>query len=277
MKVRVGKKDVAQGSVGQELADQIVSAAVNRTFAVTPQRLRELAMRLELAANEEALYLFDAISQVIERGRDNFSAGQIGNPKDANPSGVVRWAKLSPAYARWKARRGTAAKRGSTTRVGRSSRYVQQYAGMYTLSGDLKRYFDRNGASIVLNRFGGVRVQVNTKSLQGSTVRGRGTATLRTELGRITVTIFPRVSQSLMPMLASRRWDKTDKYTFLERNMLPPHVADKLSGGQHGPVRPLVTPTVQFFILHRIPGAISRELRRSFRDTLRTRSTRDFE
>ena len=275
MKILVGKKNTSPAAVEGVVQNTIISAMVDRTFAVTPERLARLAVRLEMAANEEALQLFQAIAGVIDRGRDNFSAIQIGNPKDANPGGVVRWDKLSDRYALWKARRGLAAKRGQRTRTGSTRRYVQQGAGFYTLTGDLHRYFDRNSSSIVLNRFGGVRIRVQRDQLKHSTTRGKGTTAARVELGRLQVQIFPRVDSSLMPMLASRRWDKVGE-TQLERESLPPRVADKLSGGRYGPVRPLVTPTVQFFILHRIPNAIARELRKATRDTLRTRSTRDF-
>lgn len=240
--------------------DNILDQAEDIIFDVSNPRLKRLTADIMEAARVEAYRMFDEIGHLIDGGAEGIS----------HPSGSLWWPDLSYKYAIWK----SSFLRGRAGRKKEHARMRSSYTGannFFRLSGGLQSYFQRQGRSIIASRFGGVSADVK---LQGNsdnrTIRSReGRRELDIELGRIQVQIFPRISPALMPMLASGRWTDTPKRAAFERAMLPKGVADKLSGGR-GPYRPLVLPITQLWIIHRIPGAISREIDRSLKTTLKS-------
>lgn len=255
----------------RQLSEEILQVMANRTFAVSPERLQRLANQLEAAAEAEAYKLFEVIDSIVGRRQLVFGSPQISNPLDPEVGGRITWKPLSPDYAQWKGRSVARARRGGNGRFGS----VRPNAGMFVLTGTMKNYFGRSGRTIVKNRFGGVRVKADTSQMSQSADAYFGRANATVILGRIQIQIYPLISPALMPMLASRRWTDVGPHSLFERETMAPMTANKLSGGEHGPYRPLVLPITQFFILHRIPGAISRELKRSLRTTLRSRASVD--
>lgn len=260
MKVRIGNQRFAGADVRR------IEAAVEKTILdvvrveaieISKGRMQKLARELQTVATLEALKLFSLVSNVIDSGERGFSFA----------GGQVRWEKLNYLYQLRKQRRA-AGRFGKSASKADISRAAARAGGFFILSGRLKAYFKRQGSSIVLNRFGGVKVDVNTTGLSRSLAL-KIDSDVKFELGRINVSIFPKIDPSLMPMMASRQWaDVTPRATF-ERAMLPEGVANKLSGGR-GPYRPLVLPLTQYFMLVRIPGALRSQISKATRTTIRS-------
>lgn len=231
------------------IRDSLLASIKEEVLAISPQRLQKMADAVRMAATLEALKLFGEIGSLIDSQARGIQ-------------GIVRWKPLSYQYEIWKGSylRGRAKRgRGRHADVARASAAANSF---FALSGRLNAYFKKNGHSIVLNRFGGVRVEADVSRLPKrrltlidatAEVQGRS---FKFNLGRISVHMFPSISPHLMPMLASGRWSDTSEKASFERAMLPKGVADKLSGGKRGTYRPLVLPMTQFFILKRIPAAI---------------------
>lgn len=268
VKMAEAQNKIAEGMLGH-LKDKVVS--------VSPDRLRKTTAALVAAANTESLSLFDRVAERIgiESGAPGSTvwaihSHQLMGSSGRDPGGSISWKSLSKRYSEWKTGR-------SSRLIKRRRRKVEQrdyHTGIHDLTGTMKTYFEKNSRYIVTNRFGGIQADINLDRLREGMkpiVEDGSWGDAHWGLGRITLRIFPKLSPHLMPMLSSRQWIATSNETLLEREFLPPATANKLSGGKHGPVRPLVLPIVQFYILHRIPGAVYKALNQQFNTTLRTR------
>lgn len=266
---------VKQAETQDKIADDLLGDLKNKVVSVSPSRLRKTADALVEAANDESLSLFDnAAARIgVESSAPGTLVGAIYSHQLANgidPGGRVQWQSHSKRYSEWKTGRSYRLLK----RRRRKTEKRDYHTGIHDLTGNMKRYFEKSGHYIVTNRFGGIKVDINLDRMNEGMkprVEDSSWGDKYWGLGRITLKVFPKLSPHLMPMLSSRRWYETGGGTLLEREFLPPATADKLSGGQHGPVRPLVLPIVQFYILHRIPGAVYKALKRQFNTTLRTR------
>lgn len=275
MKVRIGgvRQDVNSPGDLQKLkatiANTIVDGVVSEALEVTPRVLRRLKERVQVAATMEANKIFDVIADTIGKRRQaintqNLTADDLmkGVPRDSVPmSGgyYVPWPELSYRYARWKGKKRPGA----------------EYQ-MFRLTGAMRTYFARQGPTIIRNRLGGMEVNVD-ETFKRAYVSGGNYKLVKRELvdegdvakivmGRVTLTMFPRLSPAMAPMLATRRWTDGGDGT-LERSVFGgTKTAAKLMN-RRNKFRPLVTPTLQFFMLNRIPAAVNRSMRDYFRRT----------
>lgn len=289
MRVRFGGFDarLAPGDrrslaeIERGIAAEVQQEVIDRAIEISPQYLRRMGERVKLAATSEARKLMDVLVALLDRpgrGLGNYwlrstdlMVGSRLSPA-ANPGGSIRWAQYTHRYLMHKRKR-------FPTKVDRT----------YVYTGALRDYFKGRGRTIIENRLGGVEVQVddgvemrrrnpNNRRYRGlnrpinpagilarpNTPVKTGKTVEKAVLGRITVTMFPRVGPSLVPMLASRRWTTTGTGA-LEREIFGgTRAAHKLASRTY---RPLFTPALQFFMLVRIPGAITATLNDYFRRT----------
>lgn len=268
MKVRIGgvQHQWSPGAskaveITNQIAGSLASVVINNAYELTPRFLRRLKLRLQAAATAEANRIFGVILAAMDQTRSSTSglsysdvmSGTSLAPGINAPGGRIIWPELSYAYAIRKGR----------TRPQNKNRFFQN-------SGQLRNYFTRQGASIVRSRLGGVQVTVDespahsaaSRRYDGRTVWRR--AILPEEvsnllLGRVEVSMFPRLTPALAPMLSTRRWTDAGSGA-MERQMFSGTRAVNKLVNRNRPYRPLVAPTVQFFMLVRIPSAIKRAL-----------------
>ncbi|AKU43543.1 hypothetical protein CPT_Seuss17 [Caulobacter phage Seuss] len=264
MKVRVGRVQLGSdlSAVEKQIAGELVANSIDKAQEISPRFLRRLGARIQMAAMSEANDIFDVVVGIIDSPK--FSTSDMGvryadvirgaPAGTSGPGGRVSWSDLSLRYAGYK-RRHRPANRDR----------------MFRYNNGLRNYLDRQGLSIVKSRLGGIQVKVDVTPPANSEVRKYKTGQIWRQtifpeevaslaLGRVSVTMFPRLSPSLAPMLSSRKW--TDSGTGkLERQLFAgTRAADKLVN-RNRPYRPLVTPVLQFFMLVRIPSAIKRSVR----------------
>lgn len=260
----------AEGEIRGRMMENIMRAAI----PLNRKKVDALAKELVEAADHETLSLFTAVAAHTGKlgGKPGGLVNAIFGSDLAYPGeqdgGVVQWKRLSERYSNWKANKGH--KRNKRTR---NKSRITYHTEIHDLTGTMKRYFERNGSYIVHNRFGGIKANINYDGISEYRLVTDDKRYKNRGLGRIDLVIFPRLAPNLLPMLSGRTWSKTGDGTHLERELLPERTADKLSGGKYGPVRPLVLPIVQFYILNRIPGAVQRRLKQQFRTLLRPRRT----
>ena len=270
MKVRIGTGPIQTDPKPSEIEAQIVKTIVDQVIEnaldLTPRFLRRMEQRLQTVATAEANRIFSTITSIIDRpqrgGAGGFSASDMMSGVEIDPifkpralakGGSVQWQELSYRYA---LRKHTGPNR---------DRFFRK-------SNAMRNYFARQGSTIVRNRLGGVEVKVQQTNIPkpgvGRDVLPEQVAHL--VFGRINVTMFPRLTPSLAPMLSTRDWTSSNGGQMERVIFSGTRTADKLlnRANKH---RPLVTPVVQFFMLVRIPNAI----RRNLQDYLQRTGRRD--
>lgn len=276
MKVRIGavqhRVDTAQrarlDAVQTDIAAAIVKAAVAESVEISPRYLKTLERRLAAAAREEAAKIFDVILGIIDQPRFGGAGVSQADVKRGAPRGplnpsapAIRWPALTLNYQRQKARR-----------------YPANKYRMFRRTNALRRYLSSRGGNFVQSRLGGIVVRSDTQAPRGALTRQyRGEAVWRQTvlqeelpdrvIGRVSVTIFPKLSPSLAPGLATRRWTRVDPNRGFERVYFRgAKAAEKLMNREQS-FRPLVSPVTQYFVLARIPNAINQSLKGYLRRT----------
>lgn len=269
MKITIGGKlmpgrEVDTRAYEREITKMISDKITDRAIDVTPRLLRGLRDRIQAAAMSEANKIFENLIATTDRPRQQLSSMNLtgfdvarGGPRDMpTPRGFIRWPELSLKYGLHK---------------GRRKRKPENRNRMFRYNDVMRNYFKRSGQSIVRSRLGGIQVSVDDKVAKTSEARGTGSYVEASKvgnlvLGRVTVTMFPRLSPALAPMLSSRRWTDHGNGA-MERVMFGgTRTLDKLlNKGQA--FRPLVAPTVQFFMLVRIPAVVRRNVADYFKRT----------
>lgn len=290
MRIKIGGGPVEMFTAGKardvqkKIQDQILGAITRETIEVNVPRIQRLGDAIRATATLEALQLFNVVGDIIDKREGGVSALTMrGRGPSAFKGSTITWPALNFRYALWKERR--AARRMMTLKRrpnrAKQSEGLRRAGSFFILDGKLRAYLKRSGASIVLSRYGGVQVDVDTTGLPGRGRRlrefalNKGDGSLSSErdmkilLGRIRVSIFPRISPSLLPGLASQRWSETFQQATFEKATLPGTIANKLSGGR-GPYRPLVLPVTQFFVMNRIPGVITAQINKTLGRTVRS-------
>lgn len=252
-------------AIENQISGGIIQKVVEEAQEITPKFLRRLRTRLQAAATGEANAIFQTITGIIDTPRGSTADLGIrymdlmrGAPSGATgPGGRVSWEDLdlSPSYAMRKRK----------ARPANRSRF-------FRYNNHLRNYLARQGPSIVRSRLGGIQVDVDETPVSSRSSSQRlyaGKVFWRSVvnpediksilLGRVTVTMFPRLTPSLAPMLSTRRWTDSGKGA-MERQMFAGTKAAQKLVNKGNPFRPLVTPTVQFFMLVRIPAAIRNSL-----------------
>ena len=244
-------------------------------------QMNYLAGVLDLVANAEADKIYSVLSDVIDNPTWNFGLQALDLERGISAvpevSGRIKWKDLSDSYLTQKAKVDTRytysfnrAAGFQPKQIGKkddgSARFAEQ--NFFRYLGPLSAYFRNQGTSIVQGRMGGVKVTIDASGLQAgsrSTVSdyAYGEAIDKLLIGRLDIEVFPDVTASLLPGLASNRWTKT-----LENGQFEEDIFDgtktgyKLAQNHHDSVfyRALVAPAVQFWILVRIPTVIRQRL-----------------
>lgn len=275
MKVRIGgvprpaasSTDLAQ--LEKAIANMVVDGAVSSATELTPRILKRLEQRVRLAAMTEASRMMAMIVSLIDTPRRegiSYQDLRRGAPRDFlegavrqgfNIRGNAPWAPLTVNYALRKHK----ARRHNTNH-------------MFRYNSTMRHYLKGRAQTIINNRLGGVRVEVNNHLKHSHVSRGNNKLvgleridnfdasgnTAKVILGRVTLTMFPLLSPTLAPMLSTRRWTSSGDGQ-LERHLFGgTKTAHKLTNGR-GQYRPLVTPVLQFFMLSRIPAAVNASVR----------------
>jgi hypothetical protein len=284
MRVRVGdgtfntvKGDAAIRAVTDKLEAQIMSSIKAEAMEFSYDRMKKVRDQLEAVVTLDAMGMLSNAASIIDANQKGFTSANLPGGLDIRGAGgSIRWPALTPKYALWKANREknriAALKRGLASprnlkSFKRQRSQIAKAESMFYLDGQLRSYFKRGGRTVV-NRMGGIDISLTTE--RPDTVGGRRklntidtTKGVRWKLGEIHAHIFPRVVAGLLPGLASNRWTDTSKYADFEHGILPTRIFEKLSGGKHGPYRPLVLPIVQFYILKRIPYILEKGLKKA--------------
>jgi hypothetical protein len=297
MKVFVGRQLVLESRPGKpaflataqnRLQSILVDEVKQATLDASPQMLRELRAKLQIAAVEEANRLFPTIAQIIDQSRlgtdynlltgKMLAGGSLGEvPSVLRAGGNVEWRSLTLRYANYKRRK-----------------FPHNAHKFFVLRGGLKAYFNRFGVSIVHSRLGGVQVEIADGAIsKGQNQRlhlnvggrsrqlvglgpGKGAAASVDKfiIGTLRVRMFPKLSPLVAPGLFSGNWANVNQSGRLEEAMFGGlRTAAKLvqrhwhSHGQgrgHGALvshyRGLVAPAVQFWVLVRLPNVLRRRL-----------------
>lgn len=266
MKVRVGgvsrtiRSQADISAVETQITNAIVKGVVSEAVELTPRFLRRLAQRVQVAATLEASKIFSVISENIGKPRQainsqNLTADDLmrGVPRSGIPAYTgyyVPWPELNYRYARRKRKR-----------------FPGSEYNMFRYSGAMQRYFGRQGPSIIRNRLGGMSVQVSEAPKGAARSLDQAPAeNARIALGKVSLTMFPRLSPAMAPMLSTRRWTDAGDGAMERAVFGGTRTLEKLLNRRNS-YRPLVTPTVQFFMLTRIPAAVNRSMRDYFNRT----------
>lgn len=272
MKVYFGSKKL-EGPNIRGLVEQEVTESLNERFGIGTARMTrnaflKLVMRIQDAAEFEAQRLFSAAADIAERskagsfrreekwdimrerhGFDNSDLGgttQVYNGTGVARSGGINWVDLTPRWVRFK---------------------------RYSHPQNANKFFKHRGRLVAqlrtpsnqaawVTRFGGIKVTAN--QAVGRLKRRRKTEVERKwVIGDLTIKVFPNISASLLPMLASHRWSDHGNGEF-ENAFFRGVMREKLVG----PVlrhRPLLQPITQFWMAFRIPRAIERAINRELK------------
>ena len=246
--------------IARELNEQIANRLGEAVIQYSPGILRDLGTRITIQTRQEAYRIFERAVAVIDQRRVNQKVGRGGaGPRevigitsdmlfpnlspDPGPllSGLndkVMWDRLSPKWARYKAKR-----------------FPKNFAKFFQASGNLRMQLNRHGRKWVDSRLGGIQLESHLAKAPRGPIQNKR---LDLVLGQVHVRIFPKVSSLLLPGLATRRWATVDKSGQFERAVIGGVTGEKLAGSVPGRQRPLLQPITQFFILYRIPAAVRR-------------------
>lgn len=246
---QVGPGAAGLAKVSEKIEQSVFNQIENQTTRAAPAIMSRIKTRLLADTTREAEKMFDVVGDVIDKPRYSISGLQFSDLMRGTSTvqgfqaigGRVEWPGLSLQYSMKKAR----------------DRPANKYR-MFRYSNAMRNYLRRSGPSIVRGRLGGIKVDV--KPLAKNAERVTQSYIRDFLIGRLTVTIFPRLSPMLAPGLSTRRWTDVDKSGAMEKAIFSgTRTAQKLVN-RMSPYRPLVAPTVQFFILNRIPNQIRRTL-----------------
>ena len=270
MKVRIGSQVFQSGpgagalkarEIEDQIAGNLASIAIKDAYDLSPRLLRGMRSRLQAGAMAEADRIFDVVTSIMDKPQGtpagfvytDLMRGVSLDPTIRAQGGRITWPDFSSRYYMFKKRNYSANRRR-----------------FFRLTNHLQSYFSRQGSSIVRNRLGGIQVSVDTSPAHGAQVRRYAGNTVwrrailpeevsKLLLGRVEVTMFPRLSPALAPMLSTRRWTDAGRGGMERQMFAGTRTMHKLINGNR-PYRPLVSPVVQFFMLVRIPNAIRRAL-----------------
>jgi hypothetical protein len=274
MKVRIGgvERSVANQSDLKQVEDQIANTIVNGAIAealdITPRFLDRLQERVQISATREANRVMDTIVDVIDNpqfGTDpGLNGANLTRGTDLFASGRVDWKPLSFRYTMRKDRQVRRWGAGAKAARARSSK-------MFFNRGTLRNYLKGRGSTIIRNRLGGMEVKVDRKLTDRSFMSANNRWTKRASdflgegdvgrivLGRVELTMFPRLSPAMAPMLATRRWTDAGDGAMEKAVFGGTKTLAKLLNRRDA-YRALLTPVVQFFMLVRIPAAVNRSV-----------------
>lgn len=240
-----------QSKMGREIAEILALDAVSRAERSERNEIRSMRSAIEKAANVEARRLIDFISsKMIGLGgaregatfRDSYlSSGMKRTPKwrPATPmGGAIEWAPLS---RRWIHQKGNESFFRNT---GQLSSQIRALRTAYPQS--------LGGVRVTIKEYDKARQRRNRSVLD----------TRRFALAELDIAIFPLARPNLFPGLLTGQWDRIDTRAALEgSSLLPGSMREKLSGprrrGFPYRFRPMLGPVTQFWMMHRIPAAIS--------------------
>lgn len=287
MKVRIGGVQRTLVSAtdlkkAEDAVSNLITAnAVASVMDISVKSLTRLEDRIRSAATAEAARMMDVIVSVMDKPQPGMSPGISGSDLTRGTnlfaSGRIGWKPLSDRYARSKDLMVRSWGMTGKAARARSSRY-------FTNRGTLRNYLKGRGTSIIKNRLGGMEVQVDKKLRAESYMSGnnkyvtKGLKDIvwesndgagdagRIVLGRVTLTMFPRLSPAMAPMLATRRWTDAGDGAMEKALFGGTKTLHKLLNRRNA-YRPIITPVVQFFMLSRIPAAVNRAVTDNIRKT----------
>ena len=267
MKVRIGQtfKTTDPSDAAKQFQKTVLKAVKKQVIYTSKPFMEKLGQEIQEIAINEAHQMFEVLADKIDQqstGDLGLTASDlaVGMTSPISAGGSVAWAPLSYHYLLQKMRRFS----------GASKTFIANDQRMFRFGGYLSGYFRRESASIVDTRFGGVDLKVNTEGLDENPrfdgdvdQLSFGDDLKEFLIGRLSLTIFPNISPSLLPGLASSRWTATLQRPDFEDSMFSDlRTAQKLSQhhGDNYYYRPLVLPAVQFWVMVRIPAAIQAAL-----------------
>lgn len=294
MKVRIGgvQRTLVSATDLQKaenaVSSMIMQGALLEAIEVAPKTLRQIENRVRNAAVAESARMMDVIVSIMDKPQPGLSPGISGSDLTRGTNlfatGRLGWKPLSDRYARSKdlmtRRWGMTGKAAR----GRSSRY-------FTNRGTLRNYLKGRGATVIKNRLGGMQVDVDKtygksyissgnhkyvardlvtaaieKGMSSSQQTAAKSEAARVLMGRVTLTMFPRLSPAMAPMLATRRWTDAGDGAMEKAMFGGTKTLNKLLNRRNA-YRPIITPVVQFFMLSRIPAAVNRAVTDNLRKT----------
>lgn len=244
--------------MGLQVADMITSQAVAKHERYFIHEQKALISAIRHAANIEARRLMDFVT----RHMMGQNAGRYGLDWKASSfmDGMKTNANWKPAFPlggqiEWKA-------------LGRRYMHVKGNDRFFVNTGQLRATLQSMRTSYPA-ALGGIQVSVKgltQKSLYAVQRRAYGQDRRRVILGSIDIKIFPNARVSHFPGLATGQWGQVDWYAGLEAStFIPASIREKLSGPRRGNYpyrfRPMLGPATQFWVLHRIPAAMSMAVR----------------
>lgn len=254
-----------QWKMGAEIAEILAADAVSRAERSERNEIRTMRSAIEKAANVEARRLMDFISSKLiglpgarygaSLREGYFSQGMKRGPRwrPATPiGGVIEWAPLS---RRWIHQKGNESFFRDT---GQLKAQIQALRTSYPQS--------LGGIRVTIKEYNRARQRRNRAVLDNR----------RFALAELNIEIFPLARPNLFPGLLTGQWDRIDTRAALENSsLIPTSIRDKLSGPRRNGFpyrfRPMLGPATQFWMMHRIPAAISLAINTGTR--LRDRST----
>jgi hypothetical protein len=270
VKIRIGKEyhRVRKSQVGDvsalsqieaTIVKSLTSDMVQQAFRKNVPYLKTIAQEMEDAADDELRKVFEVIAEVIDipRGgpRSTLTATQLATGMTfarsfRRPTGAVDWSNVTRKYALQKDRR-----------------HPTNSNKLFKYSGALADLFGGNSASLAIKKLGLSQVEIVQEDPEQSSRSSKNLGIRRLGIGRVTLRIMPKVSGLMLPMLRSRQWT-SGSINFDRAIFKGTKTALKLTGRRdRGTYRPLLTPTLQFFMLVRIPNAIKARLNDKVRRT----------
>lgn len=248
---------------GRQVADtvrEVIEAEIiNRAVKRSPGKMRSLLKWIRRLGEGEAMRMFGMAVKITQTARtgiqedmaveafshadlssyDNRTVGAIKTNSLVRQAGTIYWQNLSESWVDYK---------GSTR--------PQSARKFFVHHGSLQRLLLQHSTAYV-RRLGGVKADAAVAREKRGPVQARE---LKTVLGEITVTIFPNINMSLLPMMSSNRWTSHNEGAF-ERRFFSGQMREKLIGPE-GKHRPLILPITQFWMMFRIPKAVAEAVNR---------------
>lgn len=234
----------AQERVSGQISSMLLSSMASRGLSNSDATVKKVASAMEDAADRELVHLFSTMASVIEQSSEtqpqlttsSLASGMVfaqGFRKSV-PMNTIAWAPLT---RRWSQRK--------------FAKNMPGAGKMFKATGTLERYLGTNSEALAIKKLGLSEVTIQTPETQADIRRVK-----KLGLARIELRMMPKVSALLLPLLRSGKWTDNEGARRLDKNLFAGTSAGrKLAGASHT-YRPFLVPTLQFFMIYRIPVAM---------------------
>lgn len=233
--------------VAEAISADLFSTMALKALNNSDETIKAVAREMEEAADEELVKVFDVMASTIEGSSSNapqltvqsLSQGMqfAQGFRKRMPFQAISWRPLTPAWEYRKIRRRSAG-------IGL----------MFKHTGLLQRYLGGNSEALAIKKLGLSQVSIVPQDKALPLRDPKNVAVRRLGLARIELRLMPKVSPFLLPIVRSGNW--RDGGRQLDFKLFQGSARYKLAGPSPQAHRPFTAPTLQFFLMYRIPSAI---------------------